>query len=101
MLSAIDCVSRLPLAPTAHDARRSVRGYPLLSHELREILAPPAQHFLIDVQSAPLLALGLHDQVNVRVLLIGMQGHDVAVLSAEFFARELPSSGQHLFRWRG
>jgi hypothetical protein len=96
LLRAADGVTGLTLVSPTRQAWSGVRGNPLFSHEPREILTPPTQHSLIEVQTAPLFALGLHDQVNVRVLLITVQDHGIAVLCAEFLARELPSSGQYL-----
>jgi hypothetical protein len=49
--------------------------------------SPPAQHLLINVQSPPLFAVCLHNQVNMRVLLIGMQVHGASVPFAEFLAQ--------------
>lgn len=72
LVRTVDRIASITLAATTYEARRRIRGNPLLSHESRKILAPPAQHLLINVQSPPLFALGLHDQVHMRVLLVGM-----------------------------
>ena len=67
----------------------------LLAHQPREVLAPFAQALLVDVQPPAELVLGLHDQMHVRVLLVGMQDHGVAMLR-EFLAGEFPRGGQNL-----
>ena len=72
LLRAVDGIVGLHLASTTREARCSVCSNALLSHQPREVLAPSAQHLLINVQTAPLFALSLHDKVNVRVLLIGV-----------------------------
>ena len=72
----------------------------LFAHQAREVLAPISQELLVDVQPPAELTLGLDDQMHVRLLLMGVQDHRVAVLR-EFLAGELPRSGQNLVRGRG
>jgi hypothetical protein len=70
----------------------------LLAHQASEVLAPVAQHVLVDVQPAAVLAFGFDDQVDVGVLLMGVQHHGVAVLEGELLAGKVPSGGHNPFR---
>ncbi len=63
------------------------------------MLAPIPQKLLVDVHPPTELVLRLHHQMHVRVLLVGVQHHGVAVLP-EILAGELPRSGQNLVRGR-
>jgi hypothetical protein len=92
-------VPGLCLVFASNGPRRRVSRNTLFAHQLREVLAPISQELLVDVQPPAELALGLHYQVHVRVLLVGVQDHGVAVLR-EFLAGELPRRGQHLVRGR-
>jgi hypothetical protein len=66
----------------------------LFAHQPRKVLAPISQELLVDMQPPADLVLGLHDQMHVRVLLVGVQDHGVAMLR-EFLAGELPRGGQY------
>jgi hypothetical protein len=60
--------------------RCGVGRNPLFAHQLREVLAPISQELLVDMEPPAEVALGLDDQMHVRVLLVGVQDHGVAVL---------------------
>jgi hypothetical protein len=55
----------------------------VFAHQPREVLAPNSQELLVDVQPPAAHSLGLHDEVHVRVLLIGVQ-------DARFWEDDLP-----------
>src|ERR1700722_15818125 len=54
---------------------------------------------LLDVQAYALFADGLQHKMNVGMILIGMQGKRISVLTPEFFPRQVSSCVQHFF-WR-
>lgn len=63
----------LSLIPAADDARRRVGGNPLLSHHAGEVLAPFPEHRLVDIQALSVVALGLHDEMDMGVSLVGVE----------------------------
>ena len=63
----------------------------------REILAPVPQHFFVDMQPSAVFAFGFDDHVDVRVPLVSVEDHGVAVLRCKLFASELSGGGQDLF----
>src|SRR6185437_10407107 len=70
-----------------------------LCPQLYSKLAPPtAQGRLAYVQASAVLTDRLDDQVHVRVLLISVQNHEVAMLEREFVACEVPAGGQEFCR---
>jgi hypothetical protein len=44
------------------------------AHQLSEVLPPRLQQGFVDVQAFAQFVFGLHDQVDMRVFLIGMEG---------------------------
>ena len=82
-LSTEDSITHLTFVPAADDAWCRVGGDPLLSHRPREALAPVPQHGFVDMQAPSVLVLGFDDQVDVRVGLVRVQHHRVAVPDPE------------------
>ena len=57
----------------------------------RKLVPPLPQCRLADIQSPPLLARRLDDQMNMRVRLVCVQNHCIPMLQRELFARECPT----------
>ena len=55
----------------------------------REFLAPFPQRGVANIQTHPLLTHRLDDDVHMRMLLVGVEDHRVAVLQRKFLLRKL------------
>lgn len=98
-LGAESSVARFALVPATDDAWCRVRGDALLSHGPREVLAPLPQHGFVDVWAPSVLVLGFHNKMDVRVGLIRVQRHRIAVADPELLSGECAGCGEHLLRW--
>src|SRR6185437_14482868 len=86
---------------TSYEPWCGVCGDPLFAHHPCEVLPPLPQHRFVDMQPpAPVLALGLHDEMYMRVLLMRVQRHDVTVLRTELLPREGLGRHKHFSRGR-
>jgi hypothetical protein len=99
-LRAETSVAGLVAISAAGNARSGVRGDPLLSHHPREILPPLAQHCFVHMESLAVISFRLYHHMHVRMLLIGVQCHRIAVLESEVFQGKPPSAGKDLVRRR-
>jgi len=98
-------MNRVLLARPDAASKRRGRGIgrdTLFTQEGGEVLAPLPQGRLADVEALAGLELvfGLDHQVNVRMGLVGVQHHRVAILQRKVLARELPSGDEHSLRRR-
>jgi hypothetical protein len=93
-------VGVLALGLSTEEPTCGVGGDSLVAHQLSEVLPPDLQHGFVDVQSFAEFVLGLHDQVHVRVLLIGMQDHRVS-MRWKVDLREGSCSREDFVRTRG
>ena len=64
-----------------------------------EYLAPCTERRLTDIEPFALLADGLHDNVYVRMLFIGMKCQGVPMLGCIFFLCEVAYSRQKSVGW--
>jgi hypothetical protein len=94
-------ITRFALISATCEAGRRIRDDAPLTHRLGEILAPMAQHVLINMQPAAVLAFGFDDHVDMGVFLVGVEHHCVPVLEGELLEREFPSGGQDFVWGRG
>ncbi|MCY1244532.1 hypothetical protein D9M72_576140 [compost metagenome] len=86
----------------AHLPRRRVGCYALLAHQCGELLAPLPQRVLADVEALARLelVLALDHQMHMRVRLVRVQHHGIAILQREVLARKDACGSQHLLRRR-
>jgi hypothetical protein len=85
---------------TAHRPLGRVRLDAQLPQVASKFLPPLPKCGLPNVQPSPVLADCLHYDMQVRVSLIGMQGHGVAVLQGELLRSEFPNGRALLLGWR-
>src|ERR1700722_18964998 len=96
---AVDRVAEGLLSLSAGGTRGRIGRDPLVPHHLSKVLPPLPQHRLVDMKaSLAVLALGLDDQVHMRVVLMSVQHHGVSMLRAELLARENLRCRQYLSR---
>ena len=79
---------------SANGTLSSVRGDALRPKMRCELPAPAPERCLADIQSLAVLADCLDHQVDVRVILVRVQNHRVAVLECEFLPGKFPACGQ-------
>jgi len=69
----------------------------------REFLPPPPKSGLPDIKAYPLLTHSLYHHVHMRMRLIGVKYHGIAVLERELLPREILDCFQNLLgrgaRW--
>ena len=83
----------LAIGPTSHLARR-LGVDSALAQLLGKDLSPAAQIRLARIEPLAVLGLGLHRQVDMRMRLMVVQNHHVAVIG-ELDLRELPGREEH------
>src|SRR6266403_4705955 len=85
------------LAP--HCPLGRVRLDALLSQTHCKLLPPVAKRRFAYIEPDTLFADRFHDEVNVRISLMGMQRHSIAMLKRESVHRECPYRRRELVRW--
>lgn len=86
--------TRPGLAP--HCALGSVGSDPVGAQVLCEESAPLSQCGFPDVETLPVLAHRLDDQVHMRMILVRMHGEGIAMLEGELLPCEVPAREQQL-----
>ncbi|MEO8377727.1 MAG: hypothetical protein ABI579_08645 [Candidatus Sumerlaeota bacterium] len=91
---------------TGHDGKLpnnpfgGIRFDPLFTQAGGRVLPPLSKGCLPKIQPLPRLADRRHDQVNMRMALVGVQGHGVVALQSKLIGGELSNGGLE-FSWGG
>lgn len=91
----IDAVALLRLGNAPHGSLRRVRRDALRPQLAGELAPPLPQGLLADIDPPPLLAHGLHDQVDMRVRLVSVKHQGITVLERELLSGERTARFQH------
>src|SRR5580700_1461340 len=95
----VDAIPNRSARLSANGALGRVRGYSNGPKMRSELPAPAPERRLADIQPLALLANSLDHQVDMRVILVGVQHHRIAVLECEFLPGKLAARCQEL-PWR-
>lgn len=97
-VGSVEVIALLGPSTASPGSGSRVCGHALLPHQAGEVLPPLAQHCLIDVEMAALAIFSPHDEVYVRVLLMGMQDHGVSMRHTESLPCKNLGCREHLLR---
>jgi hypothetical protein len=98
--SAINAIKLSRARLSTNEARRRICFHTDATQVVREFLAPLTQVGLADIQALALLADRLDDHMDMRMRLVGMECHGVAVLERQLLATRPLRREQNLVRRR-